>query len=143
MFFRFTVSVATLSILLHTSLAAQNPQTDPPSAENERSGLSVATADGLDTIGGKWGHFVRETASPFTIGAGVFNASFSQVTNTDPKYGQNGSAYAERFGASVADITTQNFFGDFVIASATREDPRYFREGPSKSLLHRIGYALS
>ena len=86
---------------------------------------------------------MRETASPLTLGGGVFNAAFSQVTNTDPKYGTNGAAFAERFAASIADIATQNFFGDFVVASALHEDPRYFRKGEGHSLWSRTGYAIS
>ena len=68
---------------------------------------------------------------------------FSQVTHTDPKYGGDAGALAERFGASVADIATQNFFGDFVIASALHEDPRYFRMGSGHPFWTRVGYAIS
>jgi len=91
----------------------------------------------------KWNHFVRETASPLTLGGGTFNAAFSQVTDTDPKYGVNGVAFAKRFGASTADIATQNFFGDFVVASALGEDPRYFRKGRGHTFWSRVGYSIS
>ena len=97
----------------------------------------------MRTTNAKWKHFLQETASPLTVGASAFNASFAQVTNTDPKYGVNGIAYAKRYGASVADIASQNFFGDFVVASAFHEDPRYFRKGSGYPLLYRIGYAIS
>lgn len=107
---------------------------DPPFAAQPQS---------ISTTKEKWDHFWRETASPLTFGGGVFNASFSQVTHTDPKYGTGTGAFAERFGASVADITTQNFFGDFVVASAFHEDPRYYRMGPGHSFLHRASYAIS
>jgi hypothetical protein len=49
----------------------------------------------------------------------------------------------QRFGAAQADITTQNFFQDAVLASLFHEDPRYFRMGPRSSVLHRIAYAVS
>src|SRR6516165_12169141 len=65
----------------------------------------------------KWDTFVRETASPMTFGGGAFNATFSQLTNSDPQYGVDNVAYAERIAASIADIASQNFFGDFVVAS--------------------------
>jgi hypothetical protein len=97
----------------------------------------------IHTTDAKWKHFLRETASPMTVGAGAFNASFAQLTNTDPKYGVNGIAYAKRYGASVADIAAENFFGDFVVASAFHEDPRYFRKGSAHSLMYRVGYAIS
>lgn len=91
----------------------------------------------------KWNHFVHETASPFTLGGGTFNAAFSQVTDTDPKYGVNSLAFAKRLGASTADIATQNFFGDFVVASALGEDPRYFPKGKGHTFWSRVGYAIS
>ena len=49
----------------------------------------------------------------------------------------------QRFGASVTDIASQNFFGDFVLASAFHEDPRYVRKGPTYGLWPRVGYAVS
>ena len=91
----------------------------------------------------KWNYFLRETAGPLTFGGGSFNALFSQVTHTDPQYGVNGVALAKRFGASLADIATENFFGDFVTASVFHEDPRYFRLGEGHGFWHRVGYAIS
>jgi len=49
----------------------------------------------------------------------------------------------QRFGASVADIVSQNFWGDFVLASALHEDTRYRRIGESRKLWPRVGYAIS
>jgi hypothetical protein len=97
----------------------------------------------INTTGKRWDNFLHETAGPITAGGGAFNAIFSQVTDTDPKYGTNGDAFAKRLGASYADIAAQNFFGDFLMASAFHEDPRYYRKGPGHSLLYRFGYAIS
>jgi|SRR5579859_233036 len=120
----------------------QQPNPEPQIIEQPAPAADSSQSD-LRSTDAKWMHFLRETASPLTVGAGAFNASFSQVTNTDPKYGVNGIAYAKRYGASLADIAAQNFFGDFVIASAFHEDPRYFRKGSGHSLLYRMGYAIS
>jgi hypothetical protein len=87
--------------------------------------------------------FFRETVDPFTILSGAAGAALSQADNDDPKYGQGSGPYAERFGAAVADITTQNFFSDAVLASLLREDPRYFRRGPEFRFRYRLGYSLS
>lgn len=92
---------------------------------------------------GKWHNFVRETVNPLTLGAGIFNGGLSHITNSDPRYGTNSAAFAQRFGASVADVATQNFFGDFLLASAFHEDPRYVRMGPQNHLLSRVAYAIS
>ena len=94
------------------------------------------------TTSQKWDHFKEETATPFTLGAGAFNAIISQATRSTPLYGRTWSAYPKRFGASVGDIVSQNFFGDFMLASALHEDPRYFRMGPTHKLWPRVGHAI-
>src|SRR5580700_10614660 len=90
-------------ICLCSSLYAQDaPQA--PSAEltsAPASSVSAPQEPSVRTTREKWNHFLRETASPLTLGGGVFNAAFSQVTNTDPKYGTNSAAFAERFAASI------------------------------------------
>lgn len=79
-----------------------------------------------------------------TIGAGAFNAGISQITNSTPLYGREfWPAYPERYGAAVGDIVSQNFFGDFLLASAFHEDTRYVRRGSTHKLLSRIAYAVS
>ncbi len=97
------------------------------------------------SVAEKWDLFETETVAPLTLGAGAFNATVSQVTHSTPLYGRNAwpAAYPLRFGASVGDIVSQNFFGDFLLASAFHEDTRYRRRGPSYRLWPRIGYAIS
>ena len=95
------------------------------------------------TVKQKFKLFARETVDPFTFAGAAMGAGLSHADNDDPLYGQGGGAYAERFGAAVADIATQNFFSDFLLASLLHEDPRYFRRGPEYSFLSRTGYALS
>ncbi|HLK18060.1 MAG TPA: hypothetical protein VKT81_03855 [Bryobacteraceae bacterium] len=87
--------------------------------------------------------FLRETVDPFTVMSGAAGAALSQADNDDPKYGQGSGPYAERFGAAVADITTQNFFADAVLSSLLHEDPRYFRRGAQYPFWYRVRYALS
>jgi len=104
------------------------------------SGVTLAAP----SVSEKWAYFQSETIAPFTLGAGAFNAAVSQATQSTPRYGRDlWPAYPQRFGASVADIVSQNFWGDFVIASALREDTRYRRIGESRKLWPRVGYAIS
>jgi hypothetical protein len=91
----------------------------------------------------KWNYFVHETIAPFTLEAGAFNAAVSQATRSAPLYGRHWDAYPKRFGASIGDIFSQNFFGDFLLASAFHEDTRYVRRGPTHRMWPRIGYAIS
>jgi hypothetical protein len=95
------------------------------------------------TVKQKFRLFAKETFDPFTAGAAAAGAALSQVGNNNPKYGEGAGPYGERFGAAVADITTQNFFSDAVLASVFHEDPRYFRRGPEFGMWNRVGYALS
>jgi hypothetical protein len=97
------------------------------------------------SVAEKWNLFDTETFEPFTLGAGAFNAAVSQVTRSAPLYGRHPwpTAYPKRFGAAIGDIVGQNFFGDFLLASAFHEDTRYHRRGPSYRIWPRIGYAIS
>ena len=95
------------------------------------------------TVKEKFQLFAKGTFDPFTALSAAAGAALSQADNGDPKYGQGTGPYGERFGAAVADIATQNFFADAVMASALHEDPRYFRRGPEFGVWHRVGYALS
>lgn len=97
----------------------------------------------ISTFHEHWTLFLQETFSPLSAAGTIFNAAFSQVTNSDPRYGPNGSAFGQRIGASAADIATENFFGDFLVASALQEDPRYVRRGEGYGFWYRFGYAIS
>jgi hypothetical protein len=109
-----------------TAATVANPAVTPPSVSE------------------KWLYFETETFAPLTLGAGAFNAAVSQVSNSTPSYGHSWwPDYAERYGSAVGDIISQNFFGDFVLASAFHEDTRYVRLGPEHRLWARVGYAIS
>jgi hypothetical protein len=112
-----------------------NPRKLPPQPPNlPRAPLSVT---------GKFHNSISETAAPLTLVAGLFNATVSHLANSDPKYGVDSGAFADRFAASYIDIATQNFFGDFVMASVSREDPRYVRRGPQYRFWSRARYAIT
>ena len=91
----------------------------------------------------KWKLFVKESVDPYAFFSAAAGAGISQWHNEDPKYGIGFEPYMQRFGAGQADLTSQNFFQDAVLASLFHEDPRYFRMGPGNTVLHRIAYAFS
>lgn len=91
----------------------------------------------------KWELFLRESVDPYTFATAAVGAGISQWHNEDPKYGIGFTPYMQRFGAAQADITSQNFFQDAVLASLFHEDPRYFRKGPGSTVRHRIFYSIS
>lgn len=107
---------------------------DPTQSEANR----IATLDIREMA-----QFRRRDSKPLNSGRGVLQRRFGAHHQTDPKYGTDSKAFASQFGASFADIATQNFFGDFVLASAFHEDPRYSRRGPPYRFWSRFGYAVS
>lgn len=145
----FTVSSFSVSFVL-----AQAPQAAPVSDETSNDRILGVIPNFLTvedpqknvkslTTKQKFGLFAKETFDPFTAVSSAAGAALSQIDNDNPKYGRGGGPYAERFGAAVADVTTQNFFSDAVLASLLHEDPRYFRRGPEFGIWYRVGYALS
>jgi hypothetical protein len=155
----------TVSSFSVTFVLAQSPPAQPPPSPQTSSPSSSALPGFDDRIFGvipnyltvedpqknvvplsakqKFELFAKETVDPFTFGSSAAGAALSQIDNDNPKYGNGAGPYAERFGAAMADVTTQNFFSDAVLASVLHEDPRYFRRGPEFGVWYRVGYALS
>ena len=104
------------------------------------------TAVSQPSMSEKWSFFVSETASPLTGVVAGLDATVSQLTRSAPLYGKHfwkRAAFPKRFGATVLDYASQNFFADFVLASAFHEDTRYVRKGDTRRVWPRIGYAIS
>jgi hypothetical protein len=107
---------------------------------------TAASADPLPppSVSEKWNVFVHEAVSPVMIGGAITVAAYSQTIHSTPSYGRAWPrAYPKRFGAAVGDIVSEDFFSDFVLASAFHEDTRYIRRGSSHKFWPRIGYALT
>lgn len=138
-----------LPLLLH---AQPTPTAPSPPISNDRILGTIPnfqTVSDPDTpykplrVRDKWHLFVKESVDPFQFATAAAGAGLSQIGDNNPKYGVGGMPYLQRFGAALADLTTQNLFSDAVLASVLREDPRYFRMGPGNSVPKRIGYALT
>lgn len=89
---------------------------------------------------------MQETVTPLTLAAASLDATASQLTRSAPLYGKHPwkhGAFPKRFGATVGDDISQNFFADFLLATALHEDTRYVRMGPLRKMWPRIGYAIS
>ena len=91
----------------------------------------------------KWALALKETVDPFNVLNAALGAAFSQRGNQTPKYGEGGTAYAQRFGAAFADFGTQNFFSAGVLATILHQDPRYYRKGPGTGVAKRVVYSVS
>lgn len=98
------------------------------------------------SVSEKWHQFIEETLSPLTGVAATIDSVVSQETRSAPLYGRHywrHAAFAKRFIATVGDYSSENFFSDFLLASALHEDTRYRRMGPAHGVWRRMGYAIS
>src|SRR5579863_4091479 len=118
-------------------LCAQSPTPQAPAISDERILGIIPNFQAVNDpsipyqplrVRDKWKLFVKETIDPYTFASSAAGAALSQWHNGDPKYGQGTKPWLQRFVAAQADVTTQNFFSDAVLASLLHEDPRYFRE---------------
>ena len=120
-------------------LRAQNPLMPDPAVPGP-SPLSTPS------VSEKWNFFVSETLTPLILVEAGPDAIVSQMTRSSPLYGKHfwrNDAFLKRLGATVGDDVSQNFFADFLLASAFHEDTRYVRRGHSSRTWPRIGYAIS
>jgi hypothetical protein len=128
-----------LLFLAFPAARAQDALTPAPLAQSTAALPSPSVSE-------KWDFFVSETATPLMLVPVVPDAIVSQLTRSAPLYGKHfwrKDAFLKRFGATLGDDVSQNFFSDFVLASAFHEDTRYVPRGRSHKLGPRIGYAIS
>jgi hypothetical protein len=81
------------------------------------------------STGQKYQLFFKSATDPWAYLLSAAGAGIDQADNSFPEYGQGAQGYAKRFGAAYADYFTGNFFGNAVLTSLFREDPRYFQKG--------------
>jgi hypothetical protein len=108
----------------------------------EKSVVTLASP----SLSEKWNFFIDETATPLTLVAATLDATASQLTRSAPLYGKHPwkrGAFPKRLAATLTDDISQNFFSDFLLASAFHQDTRYYRAGSARKIWPRIGYAIS
>ncbi len=81
------------------------------------------------STGQKFQLFFKSAMDPWPFLLAAVLAGTNQAQNSFPEYGQGVQGYAKRFGASYGDYFIGNFMGNAVLASALREDPRYYQKG--------------
>ncbi len=86
--------------------------------------------------------FFKSATDPWAYFLSAAGAGIDQADDSFPEYGQGAEGYGKRFGAAYADYFTGNFFGNAVLTSLFREDPRYFQMGTGSSV-RRILWAAS
>jgi hypothetical protein len=90
----------------------------------------------------KYQLFFKSATDPWAYLLSAAGAGIDQADDSFPEYGQGAEGYGKRFGANYADYFTGNFFGNAVLTSLFREDPRYFQKGTG-SKIRRALWAAS
>jgi hypothetical protein len=86
----------------------------------------LATGEGPLTSWQKFKLAANNSVALSTIGAALIGSAYGQATNRPSGYHQGTEGYAKRFGADMARAASDNLFGNFLLASALHQDPRFF-----------------
>lgn len=91
--------------------------------------------------GAKFRLFYKSAFDPVELSVVGLQAGISQAEDEFPEYGQGAEGFGKRYGATLADEVSSNFFANYFYPVLLKEDPRYFRLGEG-SIKRRLGYAL-
>jgi hypothetical protein len=92
--------------------------------------------------GQKFRLFFKSETDPWPFFLAGVVSGIGQADDSYPVWGQGLQGYAKRFGAAYSDAFIGNFFGNAVLPSLLREDPRYFQKGTG-SKMSRFLWAAS
>jgi hypothetical protein len=76
-----------------------------------------------------------------TIALAALFAGNSQLTRSNPSFGNGMQAYGRYSGTAYADLVIGDYMTEAVFPTILHQDPRYFRRG-SGGGLSRLGYAM-
>jgi hypothetical protein len=130
-----------------TTIGIQNAPSSPPQVFKigpwrDPKSLDLSMPVVPLTVSEKLKLSFQEQFTPFALASMVFAAGWEQLVNSNPKYGTNSTAFAERVGAAAVRQTSQAVLSDGIFASAFHQDPRYYREA-NGTFAKRIFYAAS
>lgn len=79
--------------------------------------------------GQKFKLFFRSSIDPWPFLLTGVVAGIGQAQDSNPTWGEGMQGYGKRFGAGYGDYFIGNLFGNAILTSLLREDPRYFQKG--------------
>ncbi len=85
----------------------------------------------------------EDVFDPFSFLITGFYAGGSQLTNQYHEFGQGAKGYAKRYAGAFADNAVGNYFTEAAFPVLFKQDPRYFRMGPTAGFWKRVGYSAS
>ena len=86
----------------------------------------LATSEGRLSSWQKFELAANNSVALSTIGAALLGSAYGQATDRPSGYHQGAEGYGKRFGADMARAASDNLFGNFLLASALHQDPRFF-----------------
>jgi hypothetical protein len=95
------------------------------------------------TVGQKFNLMFKSSTDPYIFALDAIVAGIGQAKDSNPGFGQGAEGYFKRYGSSLADTIDGNFWGNAVLTSVFKEDPRYFRKGEDFGAAHRAFYSAS
>jgi hypothetical protein len=90
----------------------------------------------------KFDRFLNHTYSGRTFAGAGIDALKDQIRGNNPEYERGLRGLGQRYGVNLGVNETSVFFEQFLVPSALKQDPRYFRY-PELPTLKRTWYALS
>jgi hypothetical protein len=85
----------------------------------------------------------EDVFDPFSfLITGIYTGA-SQWSNQYPEFGQGAKGYAKRYAGAFADGAIGNYLTEAAFPVLFRQDPRYFRMGPTGGFWKRVGYSAS
>ena len=100
------------------------------------------TAQTLD-VKQKYVQAVYQDVKGNIVGPTFLAAAFSQLINSDPKYGTDKGAFGQRYGAAILRETSQQILYGGVGDSLFHDDPRYYILGDGHGIVRRVWYAAT
>lgn len=76
-----------------------------------------------------------------TLALAAAFAGESQISNSEPAFGQGVAGYARRLGTAYADFVIGDYMTEGIFPTILHQDPRYFRKGTGRGM-SRLGYAV-
>jgi hypothetical protein len=152
--YRLTLAIIPCFLVCHSAIAQQSPSETSPNApsQTQESPTTPKTANpiqgsvdlfrllqqkslvfpDLATDRGplsSWQKFKlasNNSVALSTIGAALIGSAYGQAINSPSGYHQGAEGYAKRFGADMVRAASDNLFGNFLLASAFHQDPRFY-----------------
>jgi len=93
--------------------------------------------------GQKFELFFKSETDPWPFLLSAIVAGFNQASDSEHEWGQGLQGYAKRFGAAYSDSFIGNFFGNAVLTSLLREDPRYYQKATGNKMKRFLWAATS